>query len=521
MPGAVAMTYFGMSITYGQFGKLIDEATSALWRLGVRHGDIVSLALPSSPECFALFYAINKIGAIACPIDVRFTPDKIAELTELTESKVLFIMNFNLKAISKARHKIKAEHIVVMRGCESFPKVVSFWFALGELFNGRRIAFLKDSRFLHWSDITKGAREDVVLYKWQPNEPQLIFQTSGTTGSTKSVLLTIENTIPTLLAIKSHTCSQPGERVLNLIPPFAFTPFLTTVHFPLCFGLQICIEPIWKAENLLDLIVKHKAQHIGIVPSVLNCIYHIDKKHLPDLSFIKTINIGGEEIAPSFERDINEFLSACGCRYCITKAYGMTETAGVVAMTPQSSDRKYEKGYSGYIIDNKMVEIVDDEICVCSTEKVLGYYKNPDATRELIRKHDDGLDWIHTGDIGYLNEHDELFVIGRKKRMLVLADGTKVFPVEIESVLTECDAIAACAVVGATDPKYPQAQLPIAFVVLKQSNNAPIGIKLAQQYCANNLPSYLQPARIEVLDDLPTAGMGKIDYQKLTEMGNK
>ena len=146
--------------------------------------------------------------------------------------------------------------------------------------------------------------------------------------------------------------------------------------------------------------------------------------------------------------------------------------------------------------------------------KFLGYYQNEEATQQLIQTQADGQQWLHTGDIGYLDKEGNLFVIGRKKRMIVRHDGSKVFPVEIEDCLMQHPSVATCAVVPMQDPDHSESHLPKAFVVLKDSDTQTT-IKELMAYCEANLPVHLVPAAIELIDALPMNGNGKVDYKKL------
>ncbi len=513
-PDGVSLVYFGLSITYGRLGKMIDDAVSGLHNLGIKHGDIVSIALPTTPESIALVYALNRLGAIACLINVLYTAEQVTSIVNKTHSKMLFIMNFNVKATAKVASKMNIEHIVVMRGCEVFPKQVAFWYGFGEWFNGRKRAFLSDKRFKHWDDIINLASEDKEdCYEWQENEPQMIFQTSGTTGVSKSVLLTAENINKTKAALYYYDITS-NDTVLDLLPIFAYSGFNASIHWPLSYGMRVVIIPIWKPRDFIKIISKYKPQHVFTIPSNWDTIYNNENQSYR-LDSLKTITIAGDVLNPTYERDINLFLKSHGCNVNVMKMYGMTETAGVVALTLKDSPNKYELGYSGYIIADHEVKIIDEEICVCPSTKFYGYFNNQQATNQLISEHD-GKMWIHTGDVGRLTDTGELFVVGRSKRMIVRNDGMKVFPVEIEAALLECPCVKDCAAIGVVDTLHPQSSKPLAFVVLNKNNWS--NKKMVCQYSKKYLPLYLQPNKILFIKELPQNTMGKTEYAKLKQL---
>ena len=514
-PDNVALVYFGLSITYGRLGKMIDDTVSGLHNLGIKHGDIVSIALPTTPESIALVYALNRLGAVACLINVLYTAKQVASIVNATHSKMLFIMNFNVKATARVAYEMNVEHIVVMRGCEVFPKQVAFWYGFGEWFNGRKFAFLSDKRFKHWDNILDFASDDRIdNYDWQENEPQMIFQTSGTTGISKGVLLTAENIEQSKLA----TCDfmndlKRDDTVLDLMPIFAYYGFCTSIHLPLSLGVKVVIVPIWKPRDFIKIISKHKPQHVFSTPSNWDTINKTYNQSY-NLDFLKTVVVAGDVVKPDYERDINGFLTSHGCNAQITKVYGMTETAGIIAATPQKSAIKYELGYSGFIMANHEVKIINDEICVCPSTKFHGYFENQKATNQLIREHD-GKMWIHTGDVGRLTETGELFVVGRSKRMIVRYDGLKIFPVEIEIALRECPDVKDCAATGVIDTLHPQSTVPIAYVVLNKNRWS--NKQRVYQYIKKYLPLYNQPHKIIFIKELPKNTMGKADFSKLNK----
>lgn len=512
-PNNVALVYFGLSITYSRLGNMINDIVSGLHNLGIKQGDIVSIALPTTPESIALVYALNRLGAVACLINVLYTAKQVASVVNTTHSKMLFIMNFNVKATATVASEMNVEHIVVVRGCEVFPKQVAFWYGFGEWFNGRKKAYLSDKRFKHWDDIINSASDNKIdCYDWMKNEPQMIFQTSGTTGVPKSVILTAENINQTMAAIDYYDVSE-DDTALDLLPIFAYSGFNASIYWPLSYGMRVVIIPIWKSRNFIRIISKYKPQHVFTVPSYWDTIYNSENQSY-SLDSLKTVTIAGDVLNPAYERDINLFLNSHGCHANVMKMYGMTETAGVVAITKQDSPNKYELGYAGHIIADHKVKIIDDEVCVCPSTKFYGYFENQQATDQLIREHD-GKMWIHTGDVGRLTKTGELFVVGRSKRMIVRYDGMKVFPIEIEMALLECPLVKDCAAIGIVDSLHPQSSVPVAYVVLNK--NTWSNKNKVYHYCKKHMPAHIQPHKIIFVKELPHNSMGKTDFSKLNK----
>ena len=517
-PDNTAITYFGINLSYSELLDSIDKTADAFRRHDVKKGDIISISLPTLPESVMCFYALSKIGAITCMIDVRYTSAQIREIIDKTQSKMLFIMDFNCISLATVEASLNVDKVVVCSGADSIP-MASAWYSIGEWFNGRRKIFRKHKKFCHWKDFIGTAQEigQNEPYHWIPDEMTALFQTSGTTGTVKSVMLTTENilhsTFPEPPVLKNISCD---DTALCCLPIFAFYG-ANALTLAFCHGMRAIIIPIVPRKTFLKTVAKYKPQHVFSVPAYWDTIAQ-EKDGKGDFSYLTTVNIAGDVLNIAFEKSINDFLHKRGFRYDVTKGYGMTETSGIIAFTPQNDPHQYISGFSGKAVAGYEVKIFDEEICVHSDMKLLGYYKNEAATNELIQTHD-GKKWLHTGDMGYVDEEGNVFVIGRKKRMIVRHDGTKVFPVEIEACLTQHPFVASCAVIPVQDPKHHESKLPKAFVVLKDpSQKTQATIEQLMTYCKTNLPEHLWPVGIVLIDALPVNNNGKVDYQKL--MGN-
>ena len=516
VPEKIAITYFGINLTYKALLDRIDEIAAAFRSHGIGQGDIVAVSLPTMPESIGCFYALHKIGAIPCMIDVRYTPEQICEIVDRTQAKMLFVMGFSCKSWAKTKVNINVEKVVVCSGCDSIP-AVSFWYGIGEWFNGRKKVFLKNKKFCHWKNFinTVQGKDEAQPYLWKPDEMAALFQTSGTTGTVKSVMLNIENILHSVLPESPIFNDLKSEdSTICFLPIFAFFG-TNAIIMTLNYGMRAIVIPIATKEEFLKLLIKHKPQHVFSVPAYWDFVNH-DEDIVEDFSYLKTVFIAGDILNTTFEKRINDYLQQRNYHYVVTKGYGMTETAGGISCTPQHSPKQYEQGFLGKPLKCFEVKTFDDEICIHSEMKLLGYYKNEEATRQLIQIHPDGSQWLHTGDMGYVDEEGNIFVIGRKKRMIVRHDGSKVFPVEIEDCLLQHPSVKACAVVPVQDPDHSESKLPKAFVVLKDGcQNNCFTLENLKTHCKTHLPEHLMPAAIEFIDELPINQNGKVDYQKL------
>jgi long-chain acyl-CoA synthetase len=256
----------------------------------------------------------------------------------------------------------------------------------------------------------------------------------------------------------------------------------------------------------------------------------IEKK---DLSSLMNVFYGGEGMTEEAENSVNLLLKKCGCNFALKKGLGMTEVTSAATVTFDNVNDFESVGVPLPKMNCKIVQpdTFDEvtygeqgEVCFYGPTLMLGYYEHKQETDDLLRVHPDGKRWLHTGDLGYINEDGVLFITGRIKRIIMTKglDGqvTKMFPDRIEKALYAHQAVELCCVIGV--PDEDRINYPKAFVVLKADYAE--SESLTQEIisvCQENLPGYMVPNEIEYHSSLPRTERGKIDYRALEEMAQK
>lgn len=521
----IALNYFGRKITYGQLFENIERAARALKSYGVDKGSIVTLLMPTLPETVYLFYAFSKIGAIANMVDPRTSPEGICDYIQEVGSELLIVVDVALPKVDAILDQTVVKKVLIISPADSLPTIPATLYRLKQ-----KKHCLSESICLSWKQFLAASVKysDATEITYEKDRVVTIVHTGGTTGKPKGVMLTNDNLNSTVFQCQiSGLDLQRKHKCLDIMPPFIAYGLGNGLHWPLATGSEVILIPQFNPNKFDELLLKHKPNQIAGVPSHYGNIVNSSKLKSIDLSFLKKPIVGGDSMNIELEKKTNIFLQSHGCQEKIVKGYGMTEVAASVCVCSTNSCNQI--GSVGIPFTHTIISIFDPEtgkelsynqqgeICISGPNTMLGYYNNEVATREIIRRHEDGLDWVHSGDIGYMTEDGMLFIVDRIKRMIVRHDGFKVFPSMIEKTITIHEAIDMCCVVGTPDKNHSQGMLPVAYLVL---NTAYIGQKntIKQELltlCKKELPEYAQPIDYIFRDALPLTSIGKVDYRVL------
>ena len=246
------------------------------------------------------------------------------------------------------------------------------------------------------------------------NEVAALVHTGGTTGVPKTVKLSNANFNAMAIQYKSlNTGYDKGDSFLNGIVPFVAYGIVVTIHMPMCLGLTNIIAPILSPKEFTDYMIKYKPNHTITVPTYVEDFIKNEKAKAMNWKNIKHLGVGGDSFSEESELEVNKFLQEHNSTAIAEKGYGMTEnssTAGVCLVginklqslgipLPLNTYGIFEKG-----TDKELKYGVDGEICITGPCKMLGYLNNPEEEKKVIKKHSDGKEWIHSEDVGTIDE---------------------------------------------------------------------------------------------------------------------
>lgn len=523
-----ALIYFGRKITYKELFEDIDKAARSFSAIGVKPRDVCTVISLSCINSIIIFYALNKIGAISNYISVIASETEFKSYFNDAKSKYIVTMDLFADKVITASRKIGVKKIISFSLSDYMPYRIK----LGYKIKMPKIDthFFTLQHVIQWSDFLK--LSDTVVNnkcKHDCNSISIWAHTGGTTGFPKTVLLTDKAYNSVAMQYMKSMPHSRKDVFLNIMPPFIVYGMLTCMHMPLCLGITIAIIPKFEAENWRKYIENYKPNHIAGIPSYFIPMLHDEKLKKIDLSCVNTLAAGGDGLNEKLENDLNMFLSQHGSNAKLIKGYGMTE----VCSSAITAFGDYSKiGSVGIPLVKNNIKIYDNdnmsecqynktgEILLSSPSLMVGYKDNEKETGDLIITDDDEAKWVHTGDLGFVDEQGFLFLIGRMKRFIFVGpEGLpyKVFPKKIEDVIISITCISeVCVVSTNTENGFA----PIAYIVLKKeilrSENEVI--EIIKNTCQKQLPNYLQPFDYKFLNDLPKTAIGKIDYRALEKL---
>lgn len=516
----VAINYFGQKYTYSSLFEKIDTIANAFTKLGVCKGDVVTLSMPNIPENVICFYALNKIGAIANLIDLRLKGQKLVDTINSTTSTLIVATDLFINELISVINDTSIQNVVIASPMNSLPPLVKLIFSL----KNNKNKILKPN-YMSWVEFEKSAHNfsGQLINKPSKKDPICILHTSGTTGIPKGVVLTNEVFLEMVAQIKICGLKYDvGDTFLNQVPPFLAYNIVSAVNNPLTMGLTVIMLPDYQPAKFADNIYKYKPNHVIAGPADWTNFLDNPKVMSRNYSFLKSLISGSDKINTEQKNRINKLLSDCGCSNSILEGYGMTEIAAAAVMNVPQHNINDSVGIplpkvNMCIFDNERNCELNygelGEICMSGPTVMTGYYNSLEDTESVLKKHDDGILWLHSGDLGYINEDGNIYLEGRLKRIIIRYDGIKVSPFNLEKTILQNKNIAACCVVGHFDKEHQMGQVPIAYIVLKEPSDNTIAE--VDKLCKQELSEKYQPKEFVVINALPLTPNGKVDYRAL------
>lgn len=522
---SIALNYFGNRITYQKFFEHIKETADAFATAGIKQGDMVTILSLLTPETIYCIYALNYIGAVANMGYLSLSEDEIVQMVEKTNSKAIIVLDVATEKVIHVQERLTSGMMIIL------PVELSMPWLMKSILKLKKKKLPNDgNRVLTYPSFVKeyAGQKQAAEVQWEEDQPAVLVYISGTTGEPKGVVLTNDNINAVAFQYRySGLKFKTGETILAFMPPFLAIGFCLNVHMPLTLGLEEILGPNPDSDVITKLYKKNKPNHFVAAPT--NILQIIDAMQGKSMSHCITLAGGGESMTPQQEEMVNTYLAEHGSDAKYITGYGMTEFAATVTT---GLNNVYQENTLGIPLCKTIVKIVDTEtgkelpygevgeLCFHTPSQMKEYYQNLKETGETIRQHEDGMKWIHTGDLGWVDQDGFVHFKGRMKRIYMTQgeDGTlyKVFPARTEMVLMELGNVKKCAVMVRMEGKLVKEQ--IAYLVLDKKAEKENVLKTVRTHCRKMLPSHSVPGKYIILDEIPLTQSGKTDYRALEKI---
>jgi fatty-acyl-CoA synthase len=476
--------------TFSQLNRRANQLANAFLNLGVKPGQRVGLLMYNNNEFLETYFGLSKIGAVLVPLNTRLSA---AELDFILEDcdVIYFVYGQAFEAVVQSMTFPAKGRPMIVTGSPSLPNTRAYEDVLAQ-----------------------GGPEEPTI-PIDENDLNVIMYTSGTTGHPKGAMLTHKGMYGAGVEMLIGLHYQYPDRCLILGPFFhsgSITPFIGHV----VKGIASVIMEKFEPRKALALIEKHRIQLMIGVTTIMKMMMDIPELSSYDLSSWKYAILPGSPLPFELVKDAHDRIGVL-CQ----NLWGMTEMCGPGSfMNVEDILRKPESAGKPYfnvdlrIVNSDGTELTPGqvgEVVVRAPHVMLGYWKRPEATRDTIQ---DG--WLYTGDLGCLDQEGFLYIIDRKKDMLV-SGGENVYPAEIERVINEIPEVAEATVIGIPDDKW--GEVPKAFIVALRGST--LTSEAVRAHCRSKLAGYKVPRQIEFLDQLPRTPSGKVLKRKLRDVGKR
>ena len=522
---SVAYEFQGKKTNYKHFLNKIEVLGKAYKSIGIDEGDMVTVCMPNTPQGVDTFYALNRIGAVPAMIHPLSAVGEIAFYINSTHSKAVLVVDLFyekvLEALKQVKHPVK---VVVAHIKDELPFPLNMLYPL--TVKKKPAPLPKDNKnVIDWPDFISGGKKVKLSDKFpKAEDTAVILFSGGTTGTSKGIRLTNLNMNALAAQVAANAgFTMEGLRMFSVMPLFHGFGLGVGIHTALMASGTCIIIPQFTIKTYARDVKKYKPNVIVGVPTLYEALLRSEGFDF-DLSFLRGMFCGGDSLSVELKKKVDKFLKDHNATIQVREGYGTTECVTASCLTPYDT---YREGSIGIPLSDTYYTIVnpnndtelpygeEGEICICGPTVMKGYLNNAEETASTLRRHEDGNLWLHTGDLGYMDEDGFVYYKQRMKRLIIVS-GINVYPSQVENAIdAHPDVLLSCAV-GIPDPY--KMHVVKAFVVLRQGVEPSDKIKEEIiEKCKKNVSRYGVPREIEFRTELPKTLVGKVAYRVLEE----
>lgn len=522
-PHESALHYFGTNISFGEMLNKIEDVAKSLEEYGVKKGDFVTICSTTTPEVIYTFYALSKIGAVANVISPFYTPEELISRINECDSKVVIMVDKFFPKFKGVLNKEKDKQIIVLPMMNS---TILKYVTKNYKVDGKE-------NEVAWKTFVKAGkgRSEALLDPYEIGKPQAMVYSSGTTGASKGILLSVDSFQKLINAYgNSGFDTSRGQKVYQNIPPWHSTGLSLGINFPLSYGVKVCTDPRFDHDVFIKNVLKFRPEYILTNTSMyqgFTFAKSLDRLKGKSLDYLKYPVEGGEPLTEKDIINIERVFSTHGSNARLLNGYGECECGATI--TTDITSHKFSNSASGIplpeiitigIFDENFKELKYGErghIMAKTEIGMIEYFKNPEATEKFFHIDENGDMWSQTGDIGIINEDGSLVVLGRMSDYSII-NGQQIYNFDVERAILESDKVKLCEV--QTHPE-DESKL-VAHIVWENeyndlfkedSSQQEESLRELQNLVAEKLNSDAIPYSFCIRDGFPSAHSGKRDIK--------
>jgi len=523
-PNHPALLFKGSSITYTELEKLSDAFAAALTGLGVKKADRVALLLPNCPQFIIAEIGAWKVGAIVAPLNPIYTEQELENSLSDCGAETIVTLTLFYKRIKAIQPHTKLKRVIATNIKEYLPPILRILFTLVKEKKGGHRIQLQPGDLWFGSLLNSNANAPRPSVSVGPDDPAIILRSGGTTGKPKGAVGLHRSFVASGLQLQ--TWVKPMIADSNDIVMLVLPLFHVYANVGVQSGAFVSRTPLSLIPNPRDLKdVLHTIRKVrpaffsGVPTFFIGLLNHPDVKAGKfDFRSVKLCFSGA---APLMADTKTRFEELTGGR--IAEGYSLTEAMMACIINPVLGKKKV--GSIGMPLPDVEVRVVDadtgekilpigevGEILVRSPQNMVGYWQKEDETALTMQVHGEGDPWLHTGDLGYMDEEGYVFIVDRKKD-LIKTSGYQVWPREIEEVISLHPAVAEVGVAGVPDPI--KGEVAKAWIILRSGMSATE--EEIRNHCRERIAPYKVPAHVDFCKELPKSMIGKVLRRVLAE----
>ncbi len=517
-----ALEYMGVNWTFEKLKVETDKAADAFAKSGLKIGDTVLIGVSNCPEAVVILLALNKLGVVSKWFDVRASENDIESYANDSNCRYIIAFDMLLPRIEQILDNTKIEKVLVIQPTDSLSKLLQFAYS----FKANRLP--KDSRYIRFKTFVKTGsyNSQIPCVPFDKNRPSIMIQSSGTTGKPKII---VHSDFSAVACTKKFAFGDvpvgQSKVLLDVLPPWIAYALGQAIIYPMALGTKIKLCPTFEPNMIFE--------NIGTFTVAFAAPFHyryikdnfdkLSKKQLKALSEIECFVSGGDKISAEENKELEDKLGTV-----IVNGYGNNEGWGALSVNPTKYNKYGTVGipkYGDTIIaydndtETELPYGEQGEICALTDTMFLCYEGNPEETNAVKKLHSDGMVWLHTGDLGFIDEEGFITLNGRSRRVIV-RQGFKISAYTIEDKITEHPDVKECVAVEVKDEI--EEHVPMVYILLKDDvNDTETAKQSIYDKCRSELKEYEIPKHFQIVTELPYTQNGKYDFRRLESQGNE